>query len=113
MSEKAKKAASAAHRYKKSEMACNKPQKTSGHPKKSHIVKACEGGKEKIIRFGEQGAETAGKPKAGESERMKQTLQKAGCRLLTGQIKLNGDLNGKSKNYFFKKRIEAKAHQTR
>jgi len=72
MSEKAKKAASAAHRYKKSEMACNKPQKTSGHPKKSHIVKACEGGKEKIIRFGEQGAETAGKPKAGESERMKQ-----------------------------------------
>jgi hypothetical protein len=28
-------------------------------------------GKEKILRFGEQGASTAGKPKAGESERMK------------------------------------------
>jgi hypothetical protein len=30
------------------------------------------GGKEKLIRFGEQGAETAGKPKEGESDRMKQ-----------------------------------------
>lgn len=35
-------------------------------------MKACEGGKEKIIRFGEQGAKTAGKPKEGESEAMKQ-----------------------------------------
>ncbi len=50
---------------------CNKPRRTPNHPKKSHVVKACEGGKEKIIRFGEQGAKTAGKPKAGESERMK------------------------------------------
>lgn len=55
----------------KKEMACNSPQRTPQHPKKSHVVKACENGKEKIIRFGEQGAETAGKPKAGESERMK------------------------------------------
>ena len=30
-----------------------------------------QGGKEKIIRFGEQGASTAGKPKAGESAKMK------------------------------------------
>jgi hypothetical protein len=52
-------------------MPCNKPKRTPGHPKKSHVVKACEGGKEKVIRFGEQGASTAGKPKAGESERMK------------------------------------------
>jgi hypothetical protein len=50
---------------------CNKPRRTPNHPKKSHVVKACEGGKEKIIRFGEQGASTAGKPKAGESARMK------------------------------------------
>lgn len=56
---------------KKSDMACNKPKATPSHPKKSHIVKACEGGKEKVIRFGEQGAKTAGKPKAGESEAMK------------------------------------------
>lgn len=55
----------------KKEMACNSPKRTPQHPKKSHVVKACENGKEKIIRFGEQGAETAGKPKAGESERMK------------------------------------------
>ena len=55
---------------KKSEMACNQPKRTPDHPKKSHVVKACEGGKEKVIRFGEQGAKTAGKPKAGESEAM-------------------------------------------
>ena len=56
---------------KKSAMACNKPRRTPSHPKKSHVVKACENGKEKLIRFGEQGAKTAGKPKAGESKRMK------------------------------------------
>jgi hypothetical protein len=39
----------------KSKMACNKPRSTPDHPKKSHIVKACEGGTEKIIRFGQQG----------------------------------------------------------
>lgn len=55
----------------KAGMPCNKPRRTSGHPKKSHVVKACSGGQEKIIRFGEQGAKTAGKPKAGESARMK------------------------------------------
>ena len=55
----------------KKKMACNSPKRTPGHPKKSHVVKACESGKEKIIRFGEQGAKTAGKPKAGESARMK------------------------------------------
>ena len=49
----------------------NKPKRTPGHPKKSHIVVAKVGDKVKTIRFGEQGAETAGKPKAGESERMK------------------------------------------
>ena len=56
---------------KKSAMTCNSPKRTPDHPKKSHIVKACSGGKEKIIRFGEQGAKTAGAPKAGESEAMK------------------------------------------
>lgn len=49
----------------------NKPKRTPGHPKKSHIVLAKEGDKVKLIRFGEQGAKTAGKPKAGESEAMK------------------------------------------
>lgn len=55
----------------KGSMPCNKPKRTPGHPKKSHVVKACEGGKEKVIRFGEQGAKTAGKPKKGESEAAK------------------------------------------
>jgi len=49
----------------------NKPKRTPGHPTKSHIVMAKEGSLVKLIRFGEQGASTAGKPKAGESERMK------------------------------------------
>ena len=51
-------------------MPCNKPRRTPSHPKKSHVVKACYDGQEKLIRFGEQGAKTAGKAKAGESERM-------------------------------------------
>tara|TARA_R100000734_G_C3278023_1_gene72333 strand:- start:152 stop:433 length:282 start_codon:yes stop_codon:yes gene_type:complete len=49
----------------------NKPKRTPGHPKKSHVVVAKEGNKIKTIRYGEQGASTAGKPKAGESKRMK------------------------------------------
>lgn len=49
----------------------NKPKRTPNHPKKSHIVVAKEGDKVKTIRFGEQGANTAGKPKAGESDKMK------------------------------------------
>ena len=58
-------------RVDKAAMPCNKPRRTPSHPTKSHVVKACYDGKQKVIRFGEQGAVTAGKPKAGESERMK------------------------------------------
>jgi len=49
----------------------NKPKRTPDHPTKSHVVLAKEGDTIKMIRFGEQGAKTAGKPKAGESEAMK------------------------------------------
>jgi hypothetical protein len=49
----------------------NEPKRTPNHPTKSHAVLAKEGETIKLIRFGEQGASTAGKPKAGESERMK------------------------------------------
>jgi len=49
----------------------NKPKRTPGHPKKSHIVVAKVGKKTKTIRFGQQGAKTAGKPKKGESSRMR------------------------------------------
>ena len=50
----------------------NKPKRTPKHPTKSHVVVAKEGDKVKTIRFGQQGAKTAGKPKKGESKAMKQ-----------------------------------------
>ena len=49
----------------------NKPKRTPSHPTKSHVVVAKEGDQVKTIRFGEQGAKTAGAPKAGESDAMK------------------------------------------
>tara|TARA_R110000796_G_scaffold142354_1_gene258900 strand:- start:58 stop:348 length:291 start_codon:yes stop_codon:yes gene_type:complete len=49
----------------------NKPKRTPSHPKKSHVVVAKQGSQIKTIRFGQQGASTAGKPKAGESAKMK------------------------------------------
>jgi hypothetical protein len=49
----------------------NKPKRTTGHKTKSHIVVAKVGDKIKTIRFGQKGAKTAGKPKAGESARTK------------------------------------------
>ena len=55
----------------------NIPKRTPSHPTKSHIVVAKEGDKIKTIRFGQQGKRvgtlkgTAGKPKKGESARMK------------------------------------------
>lgn len=49
----------------------NKPKRTPNHPTKSHVVVAKEGDQIKTIRFGEQGAKTAGKPKSGESAAMK------------------------------------------
>lgn len=58
-------------RVDKDSLPLNQPRRTPNHPTKSHIVKTKVDGKEKIIRFGEQGASTAGKPKEGESERMK------------------------------------------
>jgi len=49
----------------------NKPKRTPNHTTKSHVVLAKEGSTIKMIRFGEQGASTAGKPKSGESDKMK------------------------------------------
>tara|TARA_R100000908_G_scaffold38892_1_gene17978 strand:+ start:452 stop:754 length:303 start_codon:yes stop_codon:yes gene_type:complete len=49
----------------------NKPKRTRGHKTKSHVVLAKVGSKVKLIRFGQKGAKTAGKPKKGESARMK------------------------------------------
>jgi len=49
----------------------NKPKRTPKHPTKSHIVVAKDGDKIKTIRFGEQGAKTAGKAKSGDSAKTK------------------------------------------
>ena len=49
----------------------NKPKRTRSHKTKSHAVLAKVGSRIKLIRFGQQGAKTAGKPKKGESARMK------------------------------------------
>jgi len=49
----------------------NKPKRTPSHPKKSHMVLAKVGDRVRLIRFGEQGASTAGKPKSGEGDKMK------------------------------------------
>ena len=51
-------------------MSAEKPKRSSSG-KKSHVVLIKDGGKDRMIRFGEKGASTAGKPKAGESRRMK------------------------------------------
>ena len=54
----------------KDAMKCNKPKAQahgSGETGKSHIVKACEGGNEKIIRFGQLGVKGSPK-KEGESK---------------------------------------------
>jgi hypothetical protein len=50
-----------AARLNKSKMKCNSPRTTPKHPTKSHVVKACVNGKEKIIRFGQKGVK--GSPK--------------------------------------------------
>jgi|TARA_E500000318_G_scaffold87459_1_gene84424 hypothetical protein len=42
-------------------MKCNSPRATPNHPSKSHVVKACVNGKEKVIRFGQKGVR--GSPK--------------------------------------------------
>ena len=51
--------------------AFNKPKRTPKHKTKSHVVVAKEGSKVKTIRFGQQGAKTAGKPKKSDSKQMK------------------------------------------
>jgi len=63
-------------KIEKSKMKCNKPKRTPNHPKKSHVVKACSGGKEKIIRFGQQGVSGAGKsPKTAKEKARKKSFK--------------------------------------
>ena len=52
----------------------NKPKRTPAHPTKSHAVLAREGGKEKLIRFGQQGVKGAGKnPKSKKDKARKKS----------------------------------------
>ena len=58
-------------------MACNKPKRTPGHATKSHVVKACSGGQEKIIRFGQQGVSGAGANPTTAKDKARQKSFKA------------------------------------
>lgn len=53
----------------------NKPKRTPGHPKKSHIVVAKEGGRTKTIRFGQQGVSTAGKKTDAKSNARRKSFK--------------------------------------
>ena len=89
-----------AKKLSKEHLKCNKPRKTPSHKTKSHVVKACEDGKEKIIRFGQQGVKGAGKnPKtAKEKARKNHIMQDIMHKILIlirfqqdiGHIKLSG-----------------------
>jgi hypothetical protein len=63
-----------AERLDKSKMKCNAPKRTPSHPTKSHVVKACANGEERVIRFGQQGVEGAGKnPKSAKDKARKKS----------------------------------------
>lgn len=47
----------------------NKPKRTPDHPTKSHVVVASENGKSKVVRFGQQGVEGAGKNPKTEKDK--------------------------------------------
>jgi len=52
----------------------NKPKRTPNHPKKSHAVLAKEGDKVRLVRFGQQGVQGAGKnPKTAKDKARKKS----------------------------------------
>tara|TARA_B100001559_G_C16448154_1_gene597844 strand:- start:337 stop:606 length:270 start_codon:yes stop_codon:yes gene_type:complete len=53
----------------------NKPKRTPKHPSKSHVVLAKSGDKVKMIRFGEQGAKTAGKKQDAKSKAKRKSFK--------------------------------------
>ena len=66
-----------AKKVEKAKMKCNSPKSTPSHPTKSHVVKACANGKEKIIRFGQQGVSGAGANPSTPKEKDRQKSFKA------------------------------------
>ena len=81
----------------KADMPCNKP-KAEAHGDKSNVVKACEGGKEKLIRFGQRGVKGSPK-KEGESESYRKRREAFNARH-EGYIKKGGKMSG---SYWAKK----------
>jgi hypothetical protein len=55
----------------------NKAKRTPEHPKKSHVVLAKEGDRVKLIRFGEQGANTVTESNPSGARKKKQDSFKA------------------------------------
>ena len=55
----------------KDDLKLNTPRRTPDHATKSHVVKTNVDGKPKMIRFGEQGANTAGAPSPNDSDATK------------------------------------------
>lgn len=55
----------------------NKPKRTPDHPDKSHLVLAKEGDKTKLIRFGQQGANTVTESNPTGARKKKQDSFKA------------------------------------
>lgn len=55
----------------------NKPKRTPDHPDKSHLVLAKEGDKTKLIRFGQQGADTVTEATPTGARKKKQDSFKA------------------------------------
>ncbi len=58
-------------------MKCNSPKRTTSHKTKSHVVKACSNGTEKIIRFGQQGVSGAGKNPSSAKDKARKKSFKA------------------------------------
>ena len=58
-------------------MKCNSPKRTTSHKTKSHVVKACSNGTEKIIRFGQQGVSGAGKNPSSDKDKARKKSFKA------------------------------------
>lgn len=54
----------------------NKPKRTPSHPKKSHAVLAKEGDNVRLIRFGQQGVQGAGKnPKTAKQKARRKSFK--------------------------------------
>ena len=70
----------------------NQPKRTPGHPTKSHVVVAKSGDTIKTIRFGEQGASTAGKPNGsahpGNTHKMKDGSLHSGAAHTASSVQL-------------------------